>query len=67
MRFVPPSLNSHEEGLGCVVKRCAYVTGYAIPNLFFHLVTAYNILRKEGIPLGKIDYLTPFIRKHVSE
>ncbi|KAH0599076.1 hypothetical protein MHUMG1_03191 [Metarhizium humberi] len=45
----------------------AYVTGYAIPNLFFHLVTAYNILRKEGVPLGKMDYLTPFIGKHVSE
>lgn len=40
---------------------------HAIPNLFFHLVTAYNILRKEGVPLGKMDYLTPFIGKHVSE
>ncbi|EFY91986.1 hypothetical protein J3459_007935 [Metarhizium acridum] len=45
----------------------AYVTGYAIPNMFFHLVTAYDILRKEGVPLGKMDYLNAFIGKHVSE
>lgn len=43
----------------------AYVTGYALPNLFFHLSTAYNILRKEGIPLGKMDYLVPFLGKHL--
>ncbi|TWU78294.1 hypothetical protein ED733_008366 [Metarhizium rileyi] len=45
----------------------AYVSGYAIPNLFFHLVTAYDILRKEGISLGKTDYLSPFIGKHAPE
>lgn len=33
----------------------------ALPNIFFHLVTAYDILRKEGVPLGKRDYLTPFV------
>lgn len=31
------------------------------PNLFFHLVTAYNILRSKGVPLGKMDYLDPFV------
>lgn len=30
------------------------------PNLFFHLVTTYNILRSKGVPLGKIDYLAAF-------
>lgn len=30
------------------------------PNLYFHLVTAYDILRSKGVPLGKIDYLAPF-------
>ncbi|PTB69080.1 hypothetical protein BBK36DRAFT_1113045 [Trichoderma citrinoviride] len=38
-----------------------YANGYVLPNIFFHLSTAYNILRKEGVPLGKKDYLTPFI------
>ncbi|PHH77522.1 hypothetical protein CDD82_3477 [Ophiocordyceps australis] len=39
----------------------AFVNGYGLPNLFFHLVTAYDILRKEGIVLGKMDYLTSFM------
>lgn len=42
-----------------------YNAGYVIPNLYFHLTTTYNILRKEGVPLGKMDYLTPFLGKHV--
>ncbi|KAM3065036.1 hypothetical protein ACMFMG_001247 [Clarireedia jacksonii] len=34
-----------------------YVLGAAIPNFYFHFVTAYDILRKEGVPVGKGDYL----------
>jgi hypothetical protein len=30
-------------------------------NIFFHVTTAYGILRKEAVPLGKKDYLLPFI------
>jgi len=37
-----------------------YAMSFSMPNLFFHLVTAYNILRKEGIPIGKMDYLPPW-------
>lgn len=33
------------------------------PGLFFHTITAYNILRKEGVPLGKMDYLGPILPK----
>ncbi|KAJ9287864.1 hypothetical protein DTO021C3_4669 [Paecilomyces variotii] len=32
----------------------------ALPNVFFHLTTAYGILRKEGVPLGKRDYYIGF-------
>lgn len=32
-----------------------------IPNLYFHLVIAYAILRQKGVPLGKLDYLNEFI------
>ncbi|RDW70362.1 hypothetical protein BP5796_08759 [Coleophoma crateriformis] len=32
----------------------------ALPNIYFHLTTAYNILRKEGVPLGKRDYYVGF-------
>jgi uncharacterized protein len=34
-----------------------YVYGYAIPNFYFHLTTAYAILRTKGVPLGKLDFL----------
>ncbi|KAG6010587.1 hypothetical protein E4U21_005940 [Claviceps maximensis] len=44
-----------------------YLSGYVIPNLFFHVTTAYNIMRKEGVVLGKLDYLTPFIAKHLDK
>ncbi|KAK2593648.1 hypothetical protein QQS21_008652 [Conoideocrella luteorostrata] len=43
-----------------------YLSGYIIPNVFFHVTTAYNIMRKEGVPLGKMDFLSPFITKHVA-
>lgn len=34
-----------------------YARLYAIPNFFFHVATAYNILRANGVPLGKADYM----------
>lgn len=34
-----------------------YLTGFAIPNVFFHVTTAYAILRHSGVPLGKSDFL----------
>lgn len=39
----------------------AFIRDLALPNVFFHLVTAYDILRKQGVPLGKMDYLAPFL------
>lgn len=35
----------------------SYLTGFAIPNIFFHVTTAYAILRHSGVPLGKSDFL----------
>ena len=34
-----------------------YYAGYAIPNFYFHLTTAYAILRSNGIEVGKVDFL----------
>ncbi|MEM7729226.1 MAG: DUF1993 domain-containing protein [Pseudomonadota bacterium] len=34
-----------------------YVRDWALPQFYFHLNTAYAILRKEGVPLGKVDYV----------
>jgi hypothetical protein len=35
----------------------SYVLEFCIPNFFFHVTTAYGLLRKEGVPVGKQDYL----------
>ena len=40
-----------------VVKGLAYLQTQAQPNFFFHLTTAYAILRKNGVEVGKKDYL----------
>lgn len=34
-----------------------YILKFAIPNFYFHVCTAYAILRKEGVDVGKADYL----------
>ena len=34
-----------------------YLSGYAIPNFYFHMATAYNILRSNGVEIGKGDFL----------
>ena len=34
-----------------------YLTQRALPNFFFHVTTAYAILRHNGVPLGKRDYI----------
>jgi uncharacterized protein len=34
-----------------------YVRDWALPQFYFHLMTAYAILRAEGIELGKADYV----------
>ncbi len=34
-----------------------YVLHYLLPNLHFHCTTAYDILRHNGVELGKMDYL----------
>jgi len=33
-----------------------YLSAFTLPNLHFHITTAYNILRHNGVPLGKFDY-----------
>ncbi len=43
-----------------------YVRDWALPQFYFHVVTAYAILRQQGIDLGKADYvahLFPYLRQ----
>ena len=35
----------------------SYVLGFVLPNFYFHVTTAYAILRMKGVPLGKLDFL----------
>lgn len=34
-----------------------YVLGFSLPNFFFHVTTAYDLLRHKGVPIGKMDFL----------
>src|SRR5687767_10299591 len=34
-----------------------YLLGHAYPNFYFHVTTAYNILRANGVEIGKRDYI----------
>jgi len=38
-------------------KGLAYLTSYVLPNLYFHVTTAYAIARSNGVDLGKRDFL----------
>ena len=43
-----------------------YVRDWAVPQFYFHISTAYAILRMKGVALGKADYLSyamKFLRK----
>jgi hypothetical protein len=35
----------------------SFLMGFALANFSFHVVTAYNILRHNGVVIGKMDYL----------
>ena len=39
------------------MKAEAYLKHWVLPNFFFHVTTAYAILRHNGVELGKADYL----------
>jgi hypothetical protein len=36
-----------------------YLLTFALPNFFFHVVTAYDVLRHKGVQIGKLDYMGP--------
>ena len=38
-------------------KGMQYLLGFAYPNFYFHVTTAYNILRHNGVEIGKKDFL----------
>lgn len=38
-------------------KGLGFLTSFALPNFYFHVTTAYNLLRRKGVDLGKRDFL----------
>jgi len=64
-RFKPAQIDGSEERdivltLGKTevkFKGMQYLLGFALPNFYFHVVTAYDILRHNGVELGKRDYI----------
>src|SRR5438132_13284481 len=38
-------------------KGMPYLLGFAYPNFYFHVTTAYNILRHNGVEIGKTDFI----------
>lgn len=38
-------------------KGMQFLLGFALPNFYFHVTTAYNILRHNGVEIGKRDFL----------
>lgn len=50
---------AHALPMGMIFDMTAqgYARDWAIPQFYFHVMTAYAILRAEGVPLGKADYV----------
>ncbi|MBA3452436.1 MAG: DUF1993 domain-containing protein [Deltaproteobacteria bacterium] len=48
---------SHQWMGGKALRGGDYLDYYALPNFHFHLTTAYSILRHNGVPLGKTDFI----------
>ncbi len=44
-------------GKDVTFKGVQYLCGHALPTFYFHVVTAYDILRHNGVEIGKRDYI----------
>ncbi|CDN56489.1 Hypothetical protein RG1141_CH41750 [Neorhizobium galegae bv. officinalis bv. officinalis str. HAMBI 1141] len=66
LNSVDPATMANREDAEVIVKTRSgetkftgksYVLGFALPNFYFHVTTAYAILRHKGVPIGKMDYI----------
>ncbi len=63
--FTPAQIDGSEEREVVIKRRDSetrhsglqYLLGQALPNFYFHVTTAYAILRHNGVEIGKRDYL----------
>jgi len=47
-----------DEGLVIVLNGTTYLLNLILPNFYFHVTTAYDILRHHGVVLGKRDFMS---------
>ena len=65
--FTPSQVDGSEEkdisisiaGNPVTFKGLPYLVDFALPNFYFHLACAYAILRHNGVPIGKRDFIGP--------
>jgi hypothetical protein len=57
-----PLAFSLANGMTFDLDTASYVRDWALPQFYFHLTTAYAILRAAGVPLGKPDYVGHMFR-----
>jgi hypothetical protein len=66
MQSVPAQKIDGTEGKDIVLKQRSgevqfkgmqYLLGFALPNVYFHVTTTYNMLRHNGVEVGKQDFL----------
>lgn len=50
--FTIPQMDVHMDFTGR-----DFLLSFALPNFFFHVTTAYNLMRAKGVPIGKGDFL----------
>ncbi|NJS14145.1 MAG: DUF1993 domain-containing protein [Sphingopyxis sp.] len=51
-------------GMAFDLPATAYVRDWALPQYWFHLMTAYALIRMRGVPIGKADFV-PHMLKHL--
>ena len=49
-------------GMRFVMAAHEYLRDWTLPNFYFHATTAYALLRREGLELGKVDFLGFLLR-----
>ncbi|MFI4959537.1 MAG: DUF1993 family protein [Lysobacterales bacterium] len=55
----PPLQEDTAGGNERKMKGNDYLQQFALPNFYFFVTTAYDILRHRGVPIGKRDFLGP--------
>lgn len=53
-------------GMAFDLPAAAYVRDWALPQFWFHIMTAYALMRMRGVPIGKADFV-PYMMKHMRQ